>query len=68
MTIVNKNYRLELEEPGEDDLMLRVALERPEPQAVKLSRKNVALITITPEDAVDDSFNQAKLIEFFMSE
>jgi hypothetical protein len=29
---------------------LKIAIERPEPQGVKMSRKNVALVTITSED------------------
>ena len=36
------------------DLMLQVAIESPEPQGVKISRKNVALITITSDFAVED--------------
>jgi hypothetical protein len=31
------------------DLMLKVAIESPEPQGVKISRKNIALITITAD-------------------
>jgi hypothetical protein len=34
--------------------MLRIALERPEPQGVKMSRKNIAIITITPDNMEDE--------------
>jgi len=44
-----------MEEPEANDMMLRVAIERPEPQGVKLSRKNIALITISPDDMEDET-------------
>lgn len=44
-----------MEEPPSDEMMLRVAIERPEPQGVKLSRKNIALITISPDDMEDET-------------
>lgn len=55
-------------EPEEEDVMIKVAIERPEPQGVKLSRKNMAMITITPEEVTDEAHEHTKLIEFFMSE
>jgi len=38
------------EEEEAPDLMFRVTLEKPEPDVVKLSRKNVAFVTITQGD------------------
>jgi len=55
MVLQNKNIVLELEPPNGDDLMLKVALERPDPQGVKMSRKNIAMITISPEEEDDAS-------------
>lgn len=43
-------------------------IEKPEPKLVKMSRKNVALITITKSDASEEDVDdQAKLIEFYMN-
>lgn len=35
--------------------MIKVAIERPEPSGVKVSRKNTALVTITSDFLVDDA-------------
>lgn len=50
--------------PGDvQDVMFRVIIERPEPNLVKLSRKNVAFITITQNEGQDKAQDeQAKLI------
>lgn len=43
--------------------MFRVIIEKPEPNLVKLSRKNVAFITITQnEEAVKAQEDQTKMI------
>lgn len=63
----NKNIPLVLDEAEEpEDVLIRVALERPEPNGVKLSRKNVALITVTPEERDDAGLE--KLIWFYLNE
>jgi solute carrier family 8 (sodium/calcium exchanger) len=36
------------------DLMLKIAIESPEPQGVKISRKNIAIINITSDFQVED--------------
>lgn len=47
----NENIKLDMsEEEEKGELLLKIAIERPEPQGVKMSRKNVALVTITSED------------------
>ena len=58
MIATNKNITLVLAEPEESELMLKVALENPEPKGVKMSRKNQAMITILPEDYEDDAHVQ----------
>jgi hypothetical protein len=48
--------------------MFRILIENPEPQLVKLSRKNVAFCTIDKNDSgAKEQNEQAKLIEFFMN-
>ena len=42
----------EEEEPG--DAMFRVVIEKPDPKLVKLSRKNVAFITITHDKELEN--------------
>ena len=49
------------------DLMFRVLIENPEPQVVRLSRKNVAFITINNSDDIDaEQKENAQLLAFFM--
>jgi len=49
-------------------MMFRVIIEKPEPSLVKLSRKNVAFITINQSEEEERGVdNNAKLIEFYMS-
>jgi len=48
--------------------MFRVVLEKPEPKLVKLSRKNVVLVTITHDkNHQEEADEKEKLIEFYMS-
>ena len=50
------------------DLMFKVILEKPEPAGVKISKKNVCLVTICKGDQVDkEDDDHAKLIEYFMN-
>lgn len=37
-----------------EDMMLKVAIESPEPSGVKVSRKNICLVTITGDYEVED--------------
>jgi len=46
----NEKIVLDMTEPEGEEKMLKIALERPEPQGVKMSRKNIALVTISSED------------------
>lgn len=49
--------------------MFRVVLEKPEPKLVKLSRKNVVLVTITHDkNHQEEADEKEKLIEFYMSQ
>lgn len=62
-----KGLTLEIEEAEEpEEVLMRVTLERPEPSGVKLSRKNAALVTITPEEADDSALE--KLIWYYLNE
>lgn len=58
MVSMNRNLVLELAEQEEGELLLKIALENPEPKGVKLSRKNQVLVTIFPEDYQDDAHIQ----------
>jgi hypothetical protein len=68
MTAHNNNYSLPMINPEDDeDMMFKVVVERPEPAGVKLSRKNICNVTITPEVIKDASDEHAKLIEFYLT-
>jgi hypothetical protein len=48
------------------DLMFKVKLEKAEPQGVKISKKNVCLVTIVHnEDAEKEQNDHAKLMDYF---
>lgn len=51
-----------------DDVMFRVIIENPDPKIVKLSRKNVAFVTVSHSEESNAADEQAKLIEFFMDQ
>lgn len=63
----------EKEEEGESseedcDLMFKVKLEKPEPAGVKISKRNVCLVTICKGDhAAQENDDHAKLIEYFLN-
>jgi len=38
---------------GEPDVMFKVKLEKPEPAGVKISKKNVCLVTISKSEEID---------------
>lgn len=49
------------------DVMFKIKLEKAEPQGVKISKKNVCLVTIVQnEDAQKEQDEHAKLMDFFM--
>jgi len=48
--------------------MIKVALENPLPEGVKVSRKNTVLISITPDHTEDDKQEEDQLLEYFMQE
>lgn len=55
-------------EEGEADLIFKVKLERPDPAGVKISKKNVCLVTIVrSEDEDKNSASQRKLLQFYLS-
>jgi len=68
MVVRNKDFELPLYDPTEeDDVMFRVAIMNAQPAAVKVSKKNVCFVTVTPEDVLDPSADHGKLIEFFLN-
>ena len=55
-------------EDGEPDLIFKVKLDKPEPQGVKISKKNVCLVTLVQNNDEDKmAASQRKLIEFYLS-
>lgn len=55
-------------EEGEPDLIFKVKLDKPEPQGVKISKKNVCLVTLVRSNDEDKmAASQRKLIEFYLS-
>ena len=56
-------------EEGDPDLIFKVKLDSPEPKGVKISKKNVCLVTIVrSEDLNKNEEAQKKLIEFFLNQ
>jgi len=55
------------EDEEKEDVMFRVIIENPDPKIVKLSRKNVAFVTINQNEEGAAQDEHTKLIEFFMS-
>lgn len=50
------------------DLMFKVKLEKPEPAGVKISKRNVCLVSICSGNHKENEDNDhAKLIEYFMN-
>lgn len=48
--------------------MFKIKLEKPEPAGVKISKKNVCLVTISKSEEVDkEEEDKKKLIEYFLS-
>jgi len=49
--------------------MFKVKLEKPDPQEVKISKKNVCLVSIVKDDDenIDQDENQ-KLLEYYLSQ
>lgn len=55
-------------EEGEPDLIFKVKLDKPEPNGVKISKKNVCLVTLLRNDEEDkNAASQRKLIEFYLA-
>lgn len=49
--------------------MFKIKLEKPEPAGVKISKKNVCLVTISKSEEVDkEEEDKKKLIEYFLSQ
>ena len=63
----------EVEENNEDseddcDLIFKVKLEKPEPAGVKISKRNICLVTICRGDKHEkEDDDHAKLIEYFLN-
>lgn len=55
-------------EEGEPDLIFKVKLDKPEPNGVKISKKNVCLVTLVRSEEEDkNAASQRKLIEFYLA-
>lgn len=55
-------------EEGEPDLIFKIKLDKPEPPGVKISKKNVCLVTLLRNDEEDkNAASQRKLIEFYLA-
>lgn len=55
-------------EEGEPDLIFKIKLDKPEPAGVKISKKNVCLVTIVKsEDEDKNAASQRKLIQFYLT-
>jgi hypothetical protein len=49
--------------------MFKVKLEKPEPAGVKISKKNVCLVTISKNEEFDkEEEDKRKLIDFYLSQ
>lgn len=58
----------QVSEEGDPDLIFKVKLDKPEPMGVKISKKNVCLVTIVQSEEEDKmAASQRKLIEFYLS-
>ena len=56
------------ESEDECDLIFKVKLEKPEPAGVKISKRNVCLVTICRGDKHEkEDDDHAKLIEYFLN-
>lgn len=48
--------------------MFKIKLSKPEPKGVKISKKNVCLITISKSEQIDkEEEDKRKLIEYYLS-
>ena len=57
------------EDSDANDVMFAVKLERPEPNGVKISKKNICLVSILGSgDAMQERDEAQKLFEYFMSQ
>ena len=53
----------------EPDVMFKIKLEKPEPNGVKISKKNVCLVTLTKNEEFDqEEEDKRKLIEFYLAQ
>jgi hypothetical protein len=56
-------------EEGEPDLIFKVKLDKPEPKGVKISKKNICLVTIVRNEEFNkNEESQRKLIEFYLAQ
>lgn len=54
-------------EDADPDLIFKVKLDKPEPNGVKISKKNVCLVTIVQGDEEDKfAASQRKLIQYYL--
>ena len=55
-------------EEGDPDLIFKVKIDKPEPNGVKISKKNVCLVTLVRSEEEDkNAASQRKLIEFYLA-
>lgn len=56
-------------EEGDPDLIFKVKLDCPEPKGVKISKKNVCLVTIVRNEEFNkNEESQRKMIEFYLAQ
>ena len=56
-------------EEADPDVMFKIKLEKPEPMGVKISKKNVCLVTLSKNEEFDqEEEDKRKLIEFYLSQ
>ena len=54
---------------GEPDVMFKVKLEKPEPAGVKISKKNVCLVTISKSEEIDkEEEDKKRLVEYYLNQ
>lgn len=53
----------------EPDVIFKIKLEKPEPAGVKISKKNVCMVTIARNDEYEkEEDDKKKLIEYYLSQ
>ena len=65
---LNQSEEKDEEDTEEPDIIFKVKLHKPEPNGVKISKKNICLVTIMKGDGFDkEEAEKQKLIDFYMA-